>query len=72
MNFLHKILALATLVVALIMAMLVAANLDSIRVIGWHFERFVAESLALALRCMIGAALLAAFGKVQGTGIGSQ
>lgn len=60
MNFLHKILALATLVVALIMAMLVAANLDSIRVIGWHFERFVAESLALALRCMIGAALLAA------------
>lgn len=62
MNFLHKILALATLVVALIMAMLVAANLDSIRVIGWHFERFVAESLALALRCMIGAALLAALG----------
>ena len=60
MNFLHKILALATLVVALIMAMLIAANLDSIRVLGWHFEHFVAETLALALRCMIGAALLAA------------
>lgn len=53
MNFLHKILALATLVVALIMAMLVAANLESIRAIGWHVERFVADLLTITLYCVV-------------------
>lgn len=60
MRIFYTFIAATTFVIALIVAALIAINLDSLRVIGWHFERFVAESLALALRCMIGAALLAA------------
>lgn len=73
MNFLHKILALATLVVALIMAMLVVANLDSIRVLGWnlgnHISLFVERLLQLTLYCVGGAGVLGALGGITWIGV---
>lgn len=73
MNFLHKILALATLVVALIMAMLVAANLDSIRVLGWnlgnHVSLFVERLLLLTLYCVGGAGVLGGLGGLTLIGV---
>lgn len=62
MQFLYKVLALITLVISLIMAMLISANLESIRMIGGHVERFVADLLAITLYCVGGFGVIGALG----------
>lgn len=69
MATLYKLLALATIITLLITGMLIAVNLDSIRAVGWHFERFIAETLQLALYCMTGAGVLAALVTLTGIGV---
>jgi hypothetical protein len=62
MQFLYKVLALITLVISFIMAVLIAANLESIRAIGWHVERFVADLLTITLYCVGGVGVIGALG----------
>ena len=62
MATLQKLLALTTLITLLIMAMLIAVNLDSVRVIGWHLEQFAAKTFDLLYYCLGGAAVMLALG----------
>lgn len=69
MATLYKLLAFAAIIMLLITGMLIAVNLDSIRAVGWHFERFIAETLQLALYCMTGTGVLAALVTLTGIGV---
>lgn len=64
MQFIYKMLMLITLITSIILAVIIAVNLDSVRVIGWHVEQFVERLLLMTLYCLGGFGVIAALGAI--------
>lgn len=69
MDFLNRLLMLMATAVILLFGALFALNWQSAQRIGGHVERFVEQSLTLALYCLRGGAVLAALAVVVWLGI---